>query len=240
MRTIRIYQPNSFQSGTSLHLDKSASNHLIRVLRLKNNQDFILFNGDGFDYSTTLEIDGKKAIAHIQSASHTDNESSLNIQLLQGISKSERMDIAIQKSVELGVRSITPLICERTVVNLKADRLDKKLAHWRAITVSACEQSGRAFLPDIHAPCKLSQLQQQSDTLHLMLDPLSDISLHSIKQESNNIQILIGPEGGLSEQEIDKAREQGFIGVSLGPRILRTETAALAAISSVQLLWGDF
>lgn len=240
MRTIRIYQPGSFKSGESLQLDKTASNHLIRVLRLKDKQQFILFNGDGFNYSTTLEVDGKKAIAHIQSAEIADNESSLSIHLLQGISKGERMDISIQKSVELGVKAITPLICERTVVNLKADRLDKKLSHWKGITVSACEQSGRAFIPEIHSPSKLSKQHQQTDALQLMLDPLSDIRLDSIKNETNNIQILIGPEGGLSEQETTQARDLGFIGVSLGPRILRTETAALAAITSVQLLWGDF
>lgn len=240
MRTIRIYQPGSFQSGESLHLDKTASNHLIRVLRLKNNQEFILFNGDGFNYFTTLEVDGKKAVAHIRSAEIANNESSLNIHLLQGISKSERMDIAIQKSVELGVKSITPLFCERTVVNLKADRLDKKLSHWKGITVSACEQSGRAYLPEINQPIKLKHLSSQTDTLQLMLDPLSDISLDSIKPDNINIQILIGPEGGLSDEEIKQAKDIGFIGVTLGPRILRTETAALAAITSAQLLWGDF
>ena len=240
MRTIRIYQAISFHVGIPLHLDKTASNHLIRVLRLKNNHQFILFNGDGFDYLTTLEIDGKKAIAHIQSAEKTDTESSLNIHLLQGISKGERMDIAIQKSVELGVNTITPLICDRTVVNLKSDRLDKKLSHWQGIIISACEQSGRAYLPEINQPVKLNKLSKQIDCLQLMLDPLAGISLDSIKPDKNNIQILIGPEGGLSEQETEQARDNGFIGVSLGPRILRTETAALAAITSAQLLWGDF
>lgn len=241
MRTIRIYQPGSYQSGDSLHLDKSASNHLIRVLRLKDQQSFILFNGDGFEYSATLEINAKKAIAHILSSSKPDNESPLNIHLLQGISKGERMDIAIQKSVELGIRSIKPVICERTVVNLKGERLDKKLAHWQGIAVSACEQSGRCVIPDIITPSKLPDtLQVEADSLNLMLDPLSDLRFNSVKHESNNIQILIGPEGGLSLAETELAKQKGFIGVTLGPRILRTETAALAAITSAQLLWGDF
>lgn len=241
MKTIRIYQPFQFETGQSYPLDKAASNHLVRVLRLKNQQAFTLFNGNGGEYSAILEISGKKATAHIQTFTEIKNESNLNIHLLQGISKGERMDFAVQKSVELGVNSITPVITERTVVNLKGERLEKKILHWQNIAISACEQSGRCLVPEILPACSLSkQLETNTDTTKLILDPLSKTSLHSIKSQDNNISILIGPEGGLSDLEIDNAKQNGFTGVKLGPRILRTETAALAAITAVQLLQGDF
>lgn len=241
MRTIRIYQSGVYQTGDTLHLDKSASNHLIRVLRLKNQQTFHLFNGDGHEYTATLEVDGKKAIANINSALIPGNESSLEIHLLQGVSKGERMDFAIQKSIELGVSSITPVICERTVVNLKGERLDKKLAHWQGVAISACEQSGRCVLPEIFKPIKLAQaLSLPTQAMRFTLDPLSEFSISTLNPNTKSIQILIGPEGGLSSAEIEESRSNGFAGVTLGPRILRTETAALAAITSAQLLWGDF
>jgi len=239
MKIIRIYQPGIFVVGESFPLDKSSSNHIIKVLRLKNNYTFVLFNGEGTEYSARLEIDGKKARAHILTSTTINNESALNIHLLQGISKGDRMDFAIQKSIELGVTSITPVITERTVVNLKENRELKKLQHWRAIAIGACEQSGRNSLPAVNPVCNFKQsIENESDTLKILLDPLSENTLQSITP-SNNIQILIGPEGGLSETEINDAKEHGFIGTRLGPRILRTETAALAAITSAQLLWGD-
>jgi len=240
MRTIRIYQSGDYQAGETLSLDKAASNHLLRVLRLKDQQALKLFNGDGQEYTATLQVDGKRAIAHIKNATNPNNESPINIHLYQGISKGERMDFAIQKSVELGVNSITPIICERTVVNLKGDRLEKKIAHWQGIAISACEQSGRCVVPEINTPVKFSQLLGiTTNALRITLDPLSQASLKSLKPLNKNIQILIGPEGGLSAREIEEVQAHDFYGVTLGPRILRTETAALTAITSAQLLWGD-
>jgi len=158
MKNIRIYQPETFEVGNCIILDKPSSNHLIKVLRLKSNDTFTLFNGKGYEYNARLEIIGKSAHAHIEASSQPQNESALNIHLLQGISKGDRMDFAIQKAVELGVTSITPVITERTVVNLKNDRQQKKLQHWHAIAISACEQSGRNILPKINAICHLSQV----------------------------------------------------------------------------------
>jgi len=239
MKSVRIYQPGQFEAGDAVQLDKSSSNHLIKVLRLKNNYIFNLFNGEGTEYTARLEISGKKAIAHLETASQTDNESNINVHLLQGISKGDRMDFAIQKSIELGVTSITPIITERTVVNLKNEREDKKLQHWRAIAISACEQSGRNLLPQVNPVCNLQQVfENKTDDLKLVLDPLSENYFQSLSPVEN-IQILIGPEGGLSATEIGIAKNNGYKGIKLGPRILRTETAALAAITSVQLLWGD-
>lgn len=240
MKSIRIYQPGKFETGKSFQLDKTSSNHLIKVLRLKNNFIFNLFNGQGDEYTAQLEISNKIAIAHIESKLSSNNESNLKIHLLQGISKGDRMDFAIQKSIELGVHSITPVITERTAVNLKDSRAEKKRQHWQSIAISACEQSGRSILPKINPISNLtSVLKTQTDDLRLLLDPISNSNLQSLAA-SNNIQILIGPEGGLTDNEISDAITHGFEGIRLGPRILRTETAALAAITSVQLLWGDF
>ncbi len=239
MKHIRVYQSDTFEIGHCIQLDKASSNHLIKVLRLKNDFTFTLFNGNGLEYIARLDINGKKISAHIESSSKPDNESKLKIHLIQGISKGDRMDFTIQKAVELGVTSITPVITERTVVNLKNDRQQKKMVHWQAIIISACEQSGRNIIPTLNQICYLPELiESPLNNLQLLLDPLSDRSLQSVKPEQN-IHLLIGPEGGLTKAEIDKAKTEHFTGVKLGPRILRTETAALAAITSVQLLWGD-
>lgn len=239
MRSIRIFQSGQFNTGDVIQLDKFSSNHLIKVLRLKNDYIFTLFNGEGTEYSARLEVSGKNAIAHIESSAVINNESNLNIHLFQGISKGDRMDFAIQKSIELGVTHITPVITDRTVVNLKGERKQKKLDHWRSIAISACEQSGRNYLPAISSVCKLEAIFNDSSAdSKLLLDPLSSINLQSLSA-AKNIHLLIGPEGGLSENEIITAKQNGYEGVKLGPRILRTETAALAAITSVQLLWGD-
>ncbi|RDH82912.1 MAG: 16S rRNA (uracil(1498)-N(3))-methyltransferase [endosymbiont of Galathealinum brachiosum] len=239
MKSIRIYQSGLFDKDDIVQLDKFSSNHLIKVLRLKNNYIFTLFNGEGTEYSARLEVSGKKAIAHIESSTVIDNESNINIHLFQGISKGDRMDFAIQKSIELGVTQITPVITERTVVNLKGEREQKKLDHWRSIAISACEQSGRNYLPAINPVGKLETIFNDSSAdSRLLLDPLSSNNLQSLSA-ATNIHLLIGPEGGLSESEIIAAKNNGFEGIKLGPRILRTETAALAAITSVQLLWGD-
>jgi 16S rRNA (uracil1498-N3)-methyltransferase len=240
MRKIRIYQHGNFQAGQSTQLDKAASNHLLKVLRLKNHQVFTLFNGKGGEYTVTLEISGKAAIAHVAEHTLTDNESNLEIHLYQGISKGERMDFAVQKSVELGVSKITPVFCSHTVVNLKDDRVEKKLQHWQAIAISACEQSGRNIIPEITAPLDFkSLLAHDTSGLRILLDPLSTSTLRSLQPSNNKLSFLIGPEGGLTEEEISQATHVGYSGIRLGPRVLRTETAAIAAITSAQLLWGD-
>ncbi len=241
MKTIRIFQTINLQENSTLQLDKFASNHLLKVLRLKNQQAFILFNGDGYEYPSVLEVSGKTAIAHISARQHTENESALKIHLFQGISKGDRMDFAIQKSVELGATEITPVFCERTVVNLKGERLQKKIEHWQSIVHSACEQCGRNFIPVIHSAVHSSHLfTATTDCTRLILDPTA---VHSLKQidppVNNQLKLLIGPEGGLSKHEIQLALDSGFINTRLGPRVLRTETAALTTIAAAQVLWGD-
>lgn len=240
MKQIRIYQHTELASGNSVSLDKAASNHLLRVLRLHQGDEFILFNGDGCEYPSKLEISGKTAIAQINEVRETARESCLHLHLYQGISKGERMDFAIQKAIELGVSEITPMFCERTVVSLKGDRLLKKQQHWQGIAISACEQSGRNRIPAINAASGFSQaLAADKTRLKLMLEPTADQQLAALKPEDNALSIYIGPEGGFSESEIVQAQNSGLRGISLGPRILRTETAALAAVTACQLLWGD-
>jgi len=240
MKNIRIYQAGDYTTGQSIQLDKSASNHLIRVLRLKDGQEFTLFNGQGGEFSCRLEITGKLATTHILSFTEPYNESPLNVHLFQGISKGDRMDFAIQKAVELGVSNITPVFCERTVVNLKGDRLEKKIHHWQSIAISACEQSGRNILPTITDSYNFDNaITLNNKHCKLMLEPTSSTSIKNVSPETDNISIYIGPEGGFTSNEVIKAKEENILGVTLGPRILRTETAALSSITAVQLLWGD-
>lgn len=240
MKQIRIYQHTELASGSSVSLDKVASNHLLRVLRLRQGDEFILFNGDGCEYPSKLEISAKTAIARISDVHTTERESALQLHLYQGISKGERMDFAIQKAIELGVSEITPMFCERTVVSLKGDRLSKKQQHWQGIVISACEQSGRNCIPAVHPAQTFSQaLAADKTPLKLMLEPTADQQLASLQPENNAVSIYIGPEGGFSEAEITQAKSSHLRGINLGPRILRTETAALAAVTACQLLWGD-
>ena len=241
MKSPRTFQNTPLEAGYDIELEKNACHHLTRVLRLKNGDDITLFNGDGHEYPATLLIQGKKIFAQIINQVATDRESNLNITLLQGISKGDRMDICIQKAVELGVNKIIPVICQRTVVNLKAERSEKKLRHWQGIVISACEQSGRNKLPELAKPKTLKETLEYSFTgLNLTLDPLTEFSFASFEPESNEVTLLIGPEGGLTQDEIELSLKNNFKAARMGKRILRTETASIAAISALQTLWGDF
>jgi 16S rRNA (uracil1498-N3)-methyltransferase len=202
----------------------------------------VLFNGDGCNYSAELETASKKqAQAKVLSRSALEQASVLNIHLCIAVSKGERMDFAIQKSVELGVNEITPLFTQRSVVKLSNERLSKRLQHWRKVIIAACEQSGRCRLPALNDAI---ELDRWIDTPHqgtsLILNPESETAIGSLNQPADKLNILIGPEGGLTTAEITSAENYGFQGITLGPRILRTETAPLAVIASLQALWGDF
>jgi 16S rRNA (uracil1498-N3)-methyltransferase len=202
----------------------------------------VLFNGDGCNYSAQLESASKKqAQAKVVSISAPEKESVLSIHLCIAVSKGERMDFAIQKSVELGVSEITPLFTQRSVVKLDKDRLLKRMQHWRKAIIAACEQSGRCRLPVLNDATKLDRwIDTPLQGTSLILDPKSETAIGSLKQPAYKINLLVGPEGGLSEAEITSTENCGFQGITLGPRILRTETAPLAAIASLQALWGDF
>ena len=241
MRIPRIYQQTEINTGTRIELDAAASHHLGKVLRMNNGSAVILFNGNGFDYHAILEIQKKQVFALVQSAEEIQTESSLELTLLLGISKGERMDISIQKAVELGVHTIVPVITQRTVVNLKQDRSEKKFNHWQGIIINACEQSGRSRIPELKPVCRLDdQLANDSSQLKLILSPYADRNICSIPYTNQTISFLIGPEGGLSDEEIMLATAHGYQDIKMGPRVLRTETAAIATIAVMQGIWGDF
>lgn len=243
MRIPRIYHQGELSQGQQLELQADAANHVAKVLRMTAPQQLRLFNGDGNDYLAELESVSKKQVtAKILEASSNDSESPLKIHLGQVISRGDRMDITLQKSVELGVTKITPLFSQRCGVKLSGERLEKKQQQWQKIVISACEQSGRSFVPIVEQAVALEQwLQQQTTTeeLKLTLDPCAEISLSQIEEQPTKLRLLIGPEGGLTDEEIVQSKTQGFQAITLGPRILRTETAALTVISILQNRFGD-
>ena len=243
MRTIRLYHPENLTCGETTFLDADSSNHLVRVLRSKVDTPVTLFNGDGFDYrGKTLDTNAKKTHVSIESKVEMNNESNLTITLIQGLSRNDRTETTIQKSVELGVNKIIPVICQRSNIKSNKDRMARKLIHWRRIAISACEQSGRCNIPEITDAILLNNIKQylNQQSSKIVLDPFAKISLKDVKQNQNVIELFIGPEGGLNDDEIAFLEEERFKSICFGPRILRTETAGPAAISALQVLWGDF
>lgn len=241
MRLHRIFTPDHLATGATVELDDRAARHLGRVLRVRAGDTVILFNGDGHDYRSTVVKATKQAVsARLDKAVSVTRESPLRIQLAQGIARGERMDFALQKAVELGVSDIQPLFCRRTEVKISGARLARRMDHWRGIIISACEQSGRAVLPDLREPARLSDwLEDPPSGTRLVLRPEADTSLPGLVPRER-VCLLIGPEGGLAAPEISAAEGAGFTPVRLGPRVLRTETAGLAALAALQTLWGDF
>lgn len=250
MSNPRIYQASIFSLDETVKLSDDAFGHLIRVLRLKEGDDVTFFNGnEAVQYQAKLvDVTKKHASAEILTREIVNNESPLNIHLGQGISRGDRMDFTLQKSVELGVNTITPLFTERCGVKLNAERLAKKHQQWQKIVISACEQSGRCIVPTVRAPMLLDDwLAEQTDALKINLHPKAKHSIISLptlnsnddKEKNQRVRLLIGPEGGLTDEEIGQANKAEFQDVLLGPRILRTETAALTAITALQCRFGD-
>lgn len=214
---------------------------MARVLRMRSGEQIHLFDGSGGYYSAIL-TDVAKRTVHVQLGDHvqTHNESPLKVHIGQGISRGDKMDFTIQKAVELGVSAITPLFTERCGVKLHADRWQKKLAHWQQVAISACEQSGRNIVPEIHKPAALENwVSQPSDELKLNLHPSAKFGISGLEQPTHGVRLVIGPEGGLSDSEIELSKQHGFQSVLLGPRVLRTETAALTALTALQVKFGD-
>lgn len=244
MANLRFYTNSPLVLNETVQLSESAAAHATRALRLTEGDHAILFNGDGHNYDCTLTTVKKNSVtATITHASEVHNESPLNITLLQAISSGDRMDFTIQKAVELGVKSIQPITSKRSVVKLSAERAEKRTEHWQNIAISACEQSGRAYVPKVLTPVSLENWFSQNastDTTRILLNPIGAKRLTEIQKPTGEIQLLIGAEGGLSQEEIDLATSHHFQSIVLGPRILRTETAALTAIAAMQLVWGDF
>lgn len=241
MRRVRIYQPGEYATGQRIELSPEASHHVLVVLRMKLGDPLILFPGDNQEFmGTVATINKKKVLIELTKVQQINRESPRRLHLAQAISKGERMEFVIQKAVELGVASITPLLTARSVIKLDDERLQKKRMQWQAIAVGACEQCGRNKVPQI-APIDSLQhyLVDCKVSLRLTLDPQAQKTWRDLSFDQNDMALLVGPEGGLTPEEIDLAFSHDFQSVRLGPRILRTETAALAALSILQALSGD-
>lgn len=241
MRNPRIYTDQPLSAGIFVQLTDSAANHVGKVLRMKVGDPLVLFNGKGGAFQSSIASIHKKAVeVELKSALDSDAESPLTIELGQTLSRGERMDYAIQKATEVGVTSITPLFSERCEVKLKADRMDKRLKHWQQIAISACEQCGRNRVPVIHPPVTLEEwLAERRTELNFVLHHRAEKKLEGYDQPVS-VSLLIGPEGGLTADEIVLAEGKQFAPLALGPRVLRTETAPVAAIALMQYLWGDW
>lgn len=241
-RIARIFVDEDLLEGECVMASESATRHLTRVLRLKEGSVVSVFDGRGHEHSARIESCGsKRAALRVGSDVHPVPESPARITLLQGISRGERMDFVVQKTTELGVVGIRPVFTERSVVKLDEKRSRRRLEHWRSVAISACEQSGRATLPEILTPIPLEPalLTIETGGLRILLDPCGESILPSGPLPAGGVTLLIGPEGGLSGAERQLARSLGFTSLAIGPRILRTETAAVAAVTLIQSIWGD-
>ena len=238
----RFYVDFALSPDSVVELPDNVVRHL-NVLRVKNTEEIVLFNGNGKAYPALPEVlEKRRASVRILREEATDNESPLNITLVQAVSAAERMDFTLQKSVELGVAEIRPVISERCVVRLSGERAEKRVARWQEIVVSACEQSGRNVVPKVLPLTTYAQALQQlpQETTKLLMSLNRAQKLSDVQPQSGKVVFMVGPEGGWTEKEEQQAFDAGFQSVTLGKRVLRTETASLAAIAAMQTLWGDF
>lgn len=238
----RFYVDFALSPDSVVELPDNVVRHL-NVLRVKNTEEIVLFNGNGKSYPALPEVlEKRRASVRILREEATDNESPLNITLVQAVSSAERMDFTLQKSVELGVAEIRPVISERCVVRLSGERAEKRVVRWQEIVVSACEQSGRNIVPKVLPLTTYAQALQQlpQETTKLLMSLNRAQKLSDVRLQSGKVVFMVGPEGGWTEKEEQQAFDAGFQSVTLGKRVLRTETASLAAIAAMQTLWGDF
>jgi 16S rRNA (uracil1498-N3)-methyltransferase len=241
VRLTRVHVEEPLAAGQSCLIGGSAANHIMRVLRLRDGDLLTLFDGRGGEYGARITGLRKDSVqVAVQEHRAVERESALHLTLAQGISRGERMDWVMQKATELGVRRIVPVFTERSIVRLDERQSERKLQHWRAITISACEQSGRNRLPEVTAPLGLYETLRaiDPDATRVLLSPAGTLRARDLERPSK-IAMLIGPEGGLSDNEEEAAVSAGFRQVQLGPRILRTETAAIAALAALQHDFGD-
>lgn len=243
MSVPRFHVPQSLAEGMRLALPAAAAHHAARVLRLHGGDAVTLFNGRGGEYAARIAAIGKRDV-EVEIGRHdpVERESPLAVTLVQAVSSGERMDLTIQKAVELGVTRIVPVASERSVVRLQGERADKRVAHWQQVAISACEQCGRNRIPEVRmiSPLDVWLAAEVSDALRWVLLPGAHTVLRDLPRPQKQIDLLVGPEGGLTEAEAEAARRAGYRPVRLGPRVLRTETAAPALLAALQALWGDF
>ena len=243
MRIPRICVPGPLGIGVEILLPSQAGEHLVRVLRLERGHPIILFNGDGNEFRAEISQLEKRAVSArvLGHGEAVERESPLQLTLAQGVARGEKMDLILQKATELGISRIVPLITQRTEVKLDAERTARRLSHWQAVIAGACEQSGRVRLPVLESPLRMgawAATLDDSSGLRLALDPQGDVSVRSLPAFTTAT-LVVGPEGGLAEQDLKILEQANFRGLRLGPRILRTETAGLAAITALQAIHGD-
>jgi 16S rRNA (uracil1498-N3)-methyltransferase len=243
MRLTRVHIPEALSPGVEVTLPEGAAAHLTRVLRLGVGDACVAFNGDGFDYAATLTSIGKReSRLLIGESTRVERESPLRITLLQGVAKGEKMDLILQKATELGVQAIVPVWSQRSDVKLDGERAAKRLDHWRNVVASGCEQCGRAVVPSVDPPVTLHSALGAlgPHDARLLLDPSGEHSLRTLALQAHaSLCIAVGPEGGWSPLDREQLHDAGFDGLRLGPRVLRTETAGLAAIAALQARFGD-
>ncbi|MGE0080481.1 MAG: 16S rRNA (uracil(1498)-N(3))-methyltransferase [Thiohalomonadaceae bacterium] len=240
MRTPRIYCPQPLRAGERATLVDEAANHVARVLRLREGAPLVLFDGTGGEFEASVAaVARREVVVAVHGHRARECESPLAITLVQAVSRGERMDYTIQKAVELGVTRIVPVLSTRSVVSLDEERRGRRMEHWRKIIIGACEQCGRNRLPELLDVRPLDAwLRHAPDGLGLVLDHRAEHTLGELAA-SQAVTLLIGPEGGLAAEEVAAARAAGYRGLRLGPRVLRTETAAVTALSVLQARWGD-
>lgn len=242
MRMNRIFCDGPLASGAELLLPPAGAYHVARVLRMREGAPLAVFDGSGLEFRAEIvRVSGDDVTVRLAEQTAGAAESPLRITLLQGVSRSERMDWTLQKATELGVATIAPVLTSRSVVRLDEKQALKKQGHWRGIVIAACEQCGRAKVPHVAAPVALREhlANTRKEGLRLVLSPSAPGSLAGLTSLSNKVELLIGPEGGLDDDELVAAQKASFMPVRLGPRVLRTETAAVVALTVLQALWGD-
>jgi 16S rRNA (uracil1498-N3)-methyltransferase len=241
----RFYHSKPININETIVMDEFAAHHALKVMRLKNNDQLILFNGDGSDYTGyVIRITKRQVEVSIKSKKSIENESNIRVTLLQSLTSSEKMDLIIQKTTELGITEIQPIVCERSIVKIKNEKIEKKILHWRQVSIAACEQCGRAEIPIIHKPVNiikyLDKVEESDKGTKIILSPQAAESLDSnIHKTKKDIKVLIGPEGDFTEEELDYSIQKGFLPIKIGPRILRTETAPICILSILQYKYGD-
>jgi 16S rRNA (uracil1498-N3)-methyltransferase len=240
MRLTRLFLDQPLAVGACVDLDERAHRHAVQVLRLRAGAELLLFNGSGGEYRATLtETSKRRSQVTLTAFDDRDTRPALHVTLVQGVSRGDRMDFSLQKATELGASRVIPVITKRSRIPGDPRRLDSRHEHWRGVIISACEQCGRNDLPSLNPVTTLEHwLADRPEGLALVLDPQAGTGLAD-RPPGGPVQLLIGPEGGLDDTEIAAARDQGLQGVHLGPRILRTETAGIAALAVIQALWGD-
>ncbi len=242
----RLYFSGELQPGRKCLLPRSQARHAVRVLRLKAGEEIILFNGDGAEYRAVIERPTEDGlVVQVRESQAADREAPLPVTLAQGVSSGERMDFTLQQAVELGVAAIQPLVTSRSIVRLDAERAAKRLAHWQGVVIAACEQCGRNRVPRVEPLRAIDEwtralAREPAAGGRLLLSPRAPTGLRNLERPEAGVLLLAGPEGGLAPEEERDALAAGFSAVRLGPRVLRTETAALAALAALQALWGDF